>query len=322
MADTEHYLNDMRSTTLEYARKWNIVALRMGLAYSKAYQNQQGFLKKIQKALEAKKKQEEAMMSFTFGLLTGGIIGPIADRVVKKFTKGGELSVLKDVVGKVSEDSLLTEWTGNAFKELAKLGDEKVREAGINKLKSEVAAEAFDPAGMTPHDYTASLQLGIEQRADAMSDIARSVHREFHHIPVEVAQAVNKAFLQSAFFTALPGEINETALERSAELMLWIAWGKLRDVRYWDVQKAILLYNSSEIWEWTPLLKELARLNAPLKQFTIKMHGMRGPIATVDMPAFIAWSKGATAPAAAFEGVPTKADDVRKAIDKYLKKNK
>jgi len=319
MADTEHYLNDMRSTTLEFARKWSIVAGHMKLAYSKAYQHQQKFLNDIKASIEEKKKKEEAMMTFTLGLLTGGIVGPIADRVVKKFMKGGELSTLKDVAGTVVHDSLLTEWTGDAFKTLVKAGDDKLRALGVDNLKSQVATAGFEPAGMTPDDYGTSLQLGIDERADAMSDIARVIHREYSGISPAVAEEVNKIFLSSPFFTDVPKkELKEDDVQRSAELMLWIAWGKLRDVEYWDKQKALYLYSFSEVWDWAPLLAEITRLGGSAKQ--IKVPSVKGWVATIDMPEFIKWSKGATAPKAAFDGVPTKADAVDGAIKQYLKK--
>jgi hypothetical protein len=70
--------------------------------------------------------------------------------------------------------------------------------------------------------------------------------------------------------------------------------------------------------EAAPLLAEITRLGGSAKQ--IKVPSVKGWVATIDMPEFIKWSKGATAPKAAFDGVPTKADGVDAAIKQYLKK--
>jgi len=83
----------MPETTLEYARKWNLVALRLGIAYSKAYNSQKETLDTIQKAVAAtgRRRGDDELHS---RLLTGGMWGdrqPLCSQVYER----GELSVLR-----------------------------------------------------------------------------------------------------------------------------------------------------------------------------------------------------------------------------------
>lgn len=349
MNTTEHYLNDIRSTTLEYRNKWMTLADTMGKAYSNAYNHQQTVLNAIKKSIEEARKREEAMMSFALGLLTGGIVGPIADRLAKSvgaFTNG---STLEQIAGQVTKDSLLTEWTGNAIKVVATAGEEwgkgKIMDLGspgspaspqqprgfldwqkdaqpiilLQNAPPPPAPETtpFEPTGMSASDYTQTLRLGIGRRADAMSDIARTFHRELTAIPPKAAEAINKSFLSSSFFTSLPTkELDETQLQRSAELMLWVGWGRVRDEPYWRKEHSRYLnmgtHEQAEHWHWVPLLKELSQFGVPDSAIALpaQKHKWMNRVEQTkvfNMLGFMTWSRSAAAASLAFRNHPTDA---------------
>ena len=272
--NTEWYLNNLRFRTLEKANEWQLLALNIGVAYNDAYQEQQQALDGIKKQIEEVKRREAARMAFALSLVTGGIVGPISNELAKKLTVVGEKATLKGLTEIISKDSLLTEWTVHAFKELTKLGSDKALEFGMDKLNlsiPEVHQGAFEPVGMTPFEYAQTLEAGIKARAVVMSDLASALYSGLANVPPDIARNTYDSFLASSFFR-LPSPVpDRDILKKRALLMLWIAWARLRDERYWKTQKALIgVVDSAEVYSWTPLVKILQGLGAPTAQFTIR----------------------------------------------------
>lgn len=321
MNTTEQCFDDMRDSTLEYVNKWLPVAEAMGRAYSEAVRHQQAVTDAIKKSIEEARKKEMEMMTFALGLVTGGLVGAVAGRLIPKVSALAKDSSLNALTTKAAEDSLLTEWTRDTLKELAKAGEEKLRKAGLKLVIPDASKdEKLTPQGLAPDVYASYLRSGIYVRANLLSDFARACYRELQWLPLQIAQQMRSVFLASSFFTSVPGSIDEERLRRRAEVAVWVAWARLRDRNFWDIQNALAqVGQASESYDWASLLDELAKLGVPVRPLTLESYvrtGLVGPIRkkrTINMPAFIDWAKGEPAMDLIFHGLPTDKHGVKAA---------
>lgn len=325
MASTEHHLNDLRMSVFDAQNKWLAVAELFSLAYTKAYNKQQDLLKKIKQAQEAARKREEAMMGFTLLLLTGGIVGPMTQRFLGKALPS-TASTVAEAAKDASKDSLLTEWTKHAVTELAKAGDEKLRGVVLDATKPSQNGSPFKPVGLTPLEFTLKMKSGIRERAITMREFAAVWHRSLGHLSPGQAEQFKKAVFATSFFSEIPShaKLRVLDLQTSAELMLWIAWARVRDEEYWEkTDRQAEVFFSAESWDWAPLLTELQRLGAPVAKFSTNINtvdALHRPVNrnTINMTNFIKWSRSNSAVSIVYKNLPSKIQSMPE-IEKQFK---
>ncbi|MCL4796829.1 MAG: hypothetical protein KJZ84_19850 [Bryobacteraceae bacterium] len=314
MAETaSHYLGGVRMDILEYTNKWERFANIARTSYRRAYQSQAAILTKVKQTIDARKKRDIEIMTFTLSLLTLGVAGTLTNRFVKKLTDGAKSAGnVGELAAKIASDSLILDWTGDTMKALSKRAAEKLaHDPLLDKLNLKNPApngDAFSPAGMNPEEYGDRLSAGILLRSEILSDFARAFYDAFaESLPVENARAAKQALRQSRFFTDVPTGISEEALTRSAKQALWIGWAKARDLPYWE--KANHEFNP-EVWELTPIRDELVALGAPAGPITRinKMAGLytpgrRQPPYSIDMVGLIRWARSPQAGQLLFGGL-------------------
>jgi len=318
-------LSDIRDTISEYTNKWLIFAHKMARAYDAAYEGQARLLRRIQKAIEARKERDDAMMVFALSLLTVGIVGPIAKRFVKKLTSNGTSKTIGDLVGKAAQDPLLTEWFQDTFGAVAKKGTEKLQDLGLAKLNlmSPPPGDAFTPAGLTPTSYGHLLEQGILERAEVFSDLARGFYEGavLHNPPTfnftpAMASRIRDGLRQSSFITDVPGQVDENVLTAKAKLALWVAWAHVRDEAYW--RKASHGFNP-EVRDFAPVRDELVNLGVPAREISVTpqrpygfdfddMHTLPHlRVQGLNVDGLIKWAKSPLAISMLFQNLPMNA---------------
>ena len=96
MADTsESHFSELSQAVNTYKTKWEIFGNLAAANYAAAYQQQKSVLKKVRAALEAQKKDEEAMMTFALSLLTVGVAGALAGACVNRLVVEEGAGVIK-----------------------------------------------------------------------------------------------------------------------------------------------------------------------------------------------------------------------------------
>ena len=326
--DTSEHLMDLRVSVLEQAKVWDGVAANLSAAYAGAYADQQTELNNIRKAIEDDQKRSQAIMSFGLGLVTGGLLGPLADKMANRIFSYTRPDTLQAAAALMTTDEMLTEWAKNAFKELVKVGDDKVRGLVVETATGASPDAGFTPSSMTPPEYSAQMALNITQRTVAMSDVARLFYDNLKWLPAENAQKLNAAMKQSPFFAPISRTllgVDTKLLKKATTIMMWIAWGKVRDTEWWDDQVAKMSGGQSK--QWAPLLKVLQGLGIPTQPFTYTIaqpqgHGMSTGVSysyttTIHMPKFIEWAKGSTAATVALTGLPID-ENARKSLEMQL----
>lgn len=315
MAETApEILNSLRSDIHDYTIKWMKFATIARASYRAAYQSQAAILTRVKQAMDARKKRDLEMMTFTLSLLTLGVAGTLTNRFVKKIT---DTARSKDAVGelaaKIASDSLILDWTGDTMKALSRRSvDKLVNDPLLDKLNLKSpssSGNAFSPAGISPEEYADRLEEGILGRSEILSDFVRGIYDHYAPVlPVENARAAKEALRRSPFFTDVPKGITDAVLTRSARRALWIGWAKARDLRYWE--KSNHEFNA-EVWELVPVRDELVALSAPPGPLTRvnKMAGLRGPgfrpqPYSIDMLGLIRWAKSPAAAQLLLEGLP------------------
>lgn len=324
---TESYLSGLRLDILEYTRKWEGFANRVEMSYAEAYHSQAAVLTKVKQTIDARKKREVEMMTFTLSLLTLGVAGTLTNRFVKKLTDGAKSQAnVGELAAKIATDSLILDWTGDTMKALSKQAAQKlVQDPLLERLGAKSAGgdgNAFSPVGMNPEQYGRQLKRGILARSEILSDFARALYDHYKAVlPVESARMAQQALRRSPFFTDVPVGIMDEALTRSAKQALWIGWAKVRDVAYWE--KSNHEFNP-EVWELAPIRDELVALGAPAGPLTKvnKMANLRFPGGKqpprygIDMMGLIRWAKGPQAGQLLFEGLPGNAGGIAAARQK------
>lgn len=315
MAETaSHYLGGLRMDILEYTNKWERFANMTRTSYRKAFQSQAAVLAKVKQTIDARKKRDAEMMTFTLSLLTLGVAGTLTNRFVKKLTDGAKSKAdVGELAAKIASDSLLLDWTGDTMKALSKRAVDKLaHDPLLDKLglkNPSANGIGFSPAGMNPEEYGDRLSAGILLRSEILSDFARAFYDHYaQSVPVENAREAKQALRRSPFFTDVPSGISEDAMTRSAKQALWIGWAKVRDLPYWE--KANHEFNP-EVWDLAPIRDELVALEAPPGPLTrvnkmagLYMPGRRQPPYSIDMVGLIRWAKSPQAAQLLFEGLP------------------
>jgi hypothetical protein len=329
MAHTpEFYLADLRETTHDYVIKWEKLMERMAGAYDSAYESQTTLLGTVKKSVEARKERERALMVYTLSLVTVGIVGTIANRLVKKVDVGGASETLAQVAAKEAQDSVVAEWTRGVVTTLAKDGTKKLQSVTLDPALagSGKVDDGFSPLGMTPNSYGHSLKEGVFSRAEIVADFARICYRESDKYTADFAKNLRDFMLYGPFFTTLPEtDVDKDTLTRNAKLALWIAWARARDKSYWQTQVALAqgYYASySEAFDFGPVCDELVSLGVPSSLIVIESNNyLTGTTSRgLNMCGLIDWATGVTAPAALYQNLPTNTEGMKYAQDRFFAK--
>jgi hypothetical protein len=314
----EGHLKYLKDQVDRANKHWTHYGWATSNAYATAYNNQLTQLRQVKDAIEARLEFEHDFVSFTLSLLTvgvaGGAAGLVARSMFDKSTKTGEamIDAMKQVLQRAQKAA----------------SDEDI--AAISP-KATVAADAFAPAGVTPEEYTTSLQEGISYYSALLSDILNAI--EYDSGPQKVrfgedtvslktsglklaaddARRLTEAILNSTYVRDAPEtSVKSADLIPKAALALWIGWAYGRDVKYWRKAKTEYYINNrsyDEQFDWEPVRLRLISLGLPSSAVTVTgteylwLNDTR-PKTGLDMWGFLNWVASPASTTLLFAGLP------------------
>ena len=307
MAETSNeIILDLRLKIFTQAERWRSRGEVISRAYTAAFSKQQAVLNSIKTASAETVAKERAMMAFFLGLITGGIVGQMTGALAANATTRISRSTLfRTAVEEATRDHVLRTMVGPGLKTLIEGGGDKLKGIALSGVASAPNSDSFVPVERDPTVVGSLIRQSISDRTIILQTIAESIYDVFKDggLPQDAARRIRTSFLYSPFFMSLPpGEVDESVLVDRAHLALWIAWGRVRDKKYWDGQHDVIVSERSEVWVWSKrLLPELVRLGAPASRIQVWVD--KKTIA-LNMPGFIEWSRGHQAVMPMFAGLP------------------
>lgn len=303
------YVVDVEAEIHKATAAWQAYGYAASDAYSKAYVHQGEVLKAVSANLEQMRKDEEAMLSLAFTILTVGVAGPLASAFLK-----GKVDVAVEEVTAAIKDQAVVK-TAKAAAEVAKdsLSDsaKKVMEKASDKitesLQSPSREEAFQPSGIPPDQYGDELQEAIQRQTGALEDtVVTFLRKGSAGMTMDGAKRLSQGILNSDFITRAPGAVNKSKLKTSASVALWLAWAWARDVKYWSVHNIPTIPGvGKELAAFEPIRKELVeQLHLPAADINQKAFSVTGKFDIMNMSGLIRWSFSAGARATLFAGMP------------------
>ncbi len=270
---------------------WRTFADSATLAYAQAYKQQGQILQGVKQQLEADRKKDDAILSFTLSLITVAAAGPIAGCLSGKLAGGLE----KEAADKFAK------WA-------TEKGAKAATDAAVKYLHPEtLKPDPFEAAGVSPIDYMATMLERIDTRDRNLTH--QIIAWADMNLTPDEARAKAETVVNSSFVKETPPDhIDKNKLGQSAALGLWIGWAYARDRAYWRWSSIPMNRAYGEAFEFKPLLGELRSLGVPVNELTLKGMSNAGFLETVNMDAFIKWATGPHAIALMFSYLPPHAD--------------
>jgi hypothetical protein len=219
------------------------------IAYQRAWDDQGTVLTNVKKNLERTAMVQEAMMTFALNIVTVGVGGAIAGTMVKKvysaLEKPGE-AVAKELVDKAIE----------ATKKKIEEPIKKITETSYKLLQSQPVEDAFNPPGLKPVAYGATLKAGILDRKIFLENMVHAIDVAGANISIDAALKLTTDVLNSPFMRDYPENVDEDLLYRKAYIAFWLGWIWVRDLPYWRMHSRYY----QEAQDFQPILDELTNI--------------------------------------------------------------
>ncbi len=286
-------LEELNKTVDMADKSWMAYGWAQNAAYSAAYENQKRALGNVKTLEDARRKAEDAMISFALSILTVGVAGCLAGYLAKKIDDKAEdfIKGAKSAAGGV-----------------AKKGTDKA----VKYLRPEtLPGDPFAPAGVTPAEYISNTMANLTAQIRDLRQMYYDLRDK--NLPPDRAKELKEQILGNSLILEKPADyLTPAFLQPKAELALWIGWALARDAEYWSApgRRSPM---SAEARDFKPVLDALLPLRVPAAQIAIDLPGglMGIGAATVWVPAqpngalnmygFINWARSSQAVALLFD---------------------
>jgi len=220
--DTQGYINYINGVLWSTSQAWQSYVDAAADSYGDAWHQQEAVLRKVKQNVEARKKEEEAALMFAFNLITVGVGGPLAGRLVAK----GVSHIAKEET---------QEFVRKAIEKVTDPVKEKLKslEEDVAKKLCASSEDPFTPPSVTPDRYGWQLKLVVDHRLKMLAELQKQALQP--SMPIESVRALAEAICCSEFVEAAPDEVDQETLTIKTLLGLWLAWGWCRDQSYWNV---------------------------------------------------------------------------------------
>jgi hypothetical protein len=234
LVDAVSYVQDMELELNKAKADWDIFAQTATLAYQWAWKQQRDVLTKVEANQKARRAAEVAEIMFAINLLTVGIGGGLANGIAKKAFEAGAEDLTKQIGADLSKKFIdkMVEVATDKAKEGIKKGDEWL----TKYLEHSGSEDAFKPPLCEPDEYATKMMRGITYRYRVLLDLIGALKQEAKNgLSTPGTLAVYTQITQSDFFRKRPDpNIDEGTLKLKTLMVMWISWGWLRDVPYWQ----------------------------------------------------------------------------------------
>lgn len=263
--------------TFVLASDWASYISTVTSAYASAFNRVTKLLDRVKAAETARREKEQALMVTTLSILTGGVVGVLADGFVQRLPKLEKSAMameggLMKATQVAAADPVLYKIFKDTTKDLVKRGAGAVTQFGLDQFKGSPPSSGFDPVGMEVDDYRDLLTQGIIDRAKFLHDLVEVMYEQADGWSSEAAGAMRKGMYENNdFFRENPYRAARHLLERKAELALWSGWVLNRDDDYWLGQRAATQasLSTTESLSWAPVRDELCDLDVPEDSITV-----------------------------------------------------
>jgi hypothetical protein len=314
--------------------RWTNYAWRLSEAYARAYHEQEEALQHVKKNIDARKKEEEALLTMALNALTVGVGGALAGACVKKLISTGAKAGAEGLENAVKETlkETLTEGARDAGKDLLKDAAKKYGSERLGKyLVGEASEDPFKPPVMNPDRYIAQAHDSFTALAQTLDDLI--VALDNLQLSREEYGVVAPIILAHPILTSPPHDLSKEAMYRRTALSMWIAWGWGRDVPYWRHTDRVYTefdrnYESAN--DMKPVYEALTKLGVQLffTQKKVSLYGtipnpindfqgpelVKGAEDIIDMEAFINWSKNPATWFLVFGILPTQIGEFKRSM--------
>src|SRR5215469_2631230 len=106
-------------------------------AYATAYKSVEELLADTKAAVAARRARDQALMVATLSILTGGVVGAVAEGLVKRLPAVERAASSPQAMQVVQEDAVLYKVFKDTTKDLVKRGADVVSDLGLEQLKRE-----------------------------------------------------------------------------------------------------------------------------------------------------------------------------------------
>jgi hypothetical protein len=310
---------------------WTNFINKLGKSYKDAYEANKTVLTHVKNKKLADAKREEMAFNFMLSLLTVGIAGGAASKLV---------GAIFEKSGKAAQDA------GKQVFQFIFNSDVKIAQMVAADQRT-VSSNVFEPIGPDPFSYYLNQEIAFSDKQLALDEAVQNARYRSRTTPISAKEAED--FVVGALEQPLiknqphPDKINFQDVTIKARLALWIAWAYARDIPYWywnteeDLQygwsspgklrsgpmgKGVL-----ESRDWNAVRLDLIALKVPPGNITFGpldiYFGMNKPqmvLLGLDVWGFCKWIASPAAPNLLFDKLPPNIEGFGLSKERMLKR--
>jgi hypothetical protein len=237
------------------------------------------------------------VLTTVLSALPGGL-GALAPRLLARATR------MVKKIGSTRQwtravDKLTKSWMGGVVSDFSGQGWTAIQDTVMASIKDaplpEQGSGGFETTAESTWDWSTHLKEGLHTRSADLKEAMLDVIRKADEFTVPAAQTFDRVYRDRVpFLTEHPTEIGpqfEQDFGVKAELEMWIAWGILRDEKYWRVGTDGLTKQDERRAMW-PIQERLLALGVPAWEIsTVENIVHHHEAQILNMARFIEWAK-------------------------------